>query len=389
LLPERLAEHAGIARSNGEKIIADPNIALNAITHQQATFTTRDLAMFAHRHSADKEQFDAVMSAVKNAPELVALGKDGKGNDRFTSREMLETEQRLERATIRLEGRRSHAVPERYRELALANAKSRGMDLSAEQRGALEHVTSAKGVSNVIGYAGTGKSAMLGVACEAWQRAGYTVQGAALSGIAAEGLEQGSRIPSRTLASLEHQWGQGRELLTSKHILVIDEAGMLGTRQMERVVSHAQQHGAKVVMVGDPQQLQAIEAGAAFRAAAERHGAVEIASIRRQQIEWQREATRELATGRTGEALGRYEEAGSVHVAETREAARAALVDAWDRDRQAKPDASRIILSHTNDEVRALNEAVREKVRASGDLGDDVALKVERGTRQFADGDRV
>ncbi|MFC3308698.1 Ti-type conjugative transfer relaxase TraA [Blastomonas aquatica] len=389
LSPERLAEHADIARANGEKIIADPNIALNAITHQQATFTTRDLAMFAHRHSADKEQFDAVMSAVKASPELVALGKDGKGNDRFTSRDMLETEQRLESATIRLEARRSHAVPDRYREIALASAKARGMDLSAEQRGALEHVTSAKGVSNVIGYAGTGKSAMLGVAREAWERAGYTVQGAALSGIAAEGLEHGSRIPSRTLASLEHQWGQGRELLTSKHILVIDEAGMLGTRQMERVVSHAQQQGAKVVMVGDPQQLQAIEAGAAFRAAAERHGAVEIASIRRQQIDWQREATRELATGRTGEALGRYDEVGHVHVAETREVARADLVDAWDRDRLAKPDASRIILTHTNDEVRALNEAVREKVRASGDLGDDVALKVERGARQFADGDRV
>jgi len=389
LSPERLAEHADIARSNGEKIIADPNIALNAITHQQATFTTRDLAMFAHRHSANKEQFDAVMSAVKNAPELVALGRDGKGNDRFTSRDMIETEQRLERATIRLEARRSHAVPDRYREVALANAKARGMDLSTEQRGALEHVTSAKGVSNVIGYAGTGKSAMLGVAREAWERAGYTVQGAALSGIAAEGLEHGSRIPSRTLASLEHQWGQGRELLTSKHILVIDEAGMLGTRQMERVVSHAQQHGAKVVMVGDPQQLQAIEAGAAFRAAAGRHGAVEIASIRRQHIDWQREATRELATGRTGEALGRYEQSGNIHVAETREAARAELVDAWDRDRQAKPNASRIILTHTNDEVRALNEAVREKVRASGDLGDDVSLKVERGARQFADGDRV
>jgi Ti-type conjugative transfer relaxase TraA len=389
LSPERLAEHADIARSNGEKIIADPNIALSAITHQQATFTTRDLAMFAHRHSTDKEQFDAVMSAVKNAPELIALGKDGKGNDRFTSREMIETEQRLERATIRLEARRSHAVPDRYRELALQNAKTRGMDLSAEQRGALEHVTSAKGVSNVIGYAGTGKSAMLGVAREAWVRAGYTVQGAALSGIAAEGLEHGSRIPSRTLASLEHQWAQGREQLTSRHVLVIDEAGMLGTRQMERVISEAERVGAKVVMVGDPQQLQAIEAGAAFRAAAERHGAVEIASIRRQQIDWQREATRELATGRTGEALGRYEQAGNIHVAETREAARAELVDAWDRHRQAKPDASRIILTHTNDEVHALNEAVRKRVRASGDLGEDVALKVERGQRQFADGDRI
>ncbi|MEI4600223.1 AAA family ATPase, partial [Klebsiella pneumoniae] len=85
----------------------------------------------------------------------------------------------------------------------------------------------------VVGYAGTGKSAMLGVAREAWESAGYQVQGLALSGIAAENLESGSGIASRTIASIEHQWGQGRELLTDKSILVIDEAGMIGTRQME------------------------------------------------------------------------------------------------------------------------------------------------------------
>src|SRR3546814_1178379 len=90
---------------------------------------------------------------------------------------------------------------------------------------------------------------------------------------------------------------------------------MIGTRQLERVVSEAEKQGAKVVLVGDPEQLQAIEAGAAFRAAAERHGAVEITSIRRQDVEWQREATRELATGRTGDAIGRYAEDGFVHVA--------------------------------------------------------------------------
>ncbi|MGB3318277.1 MAG: Ti-type conjugative transfer relaxase TraA [Sphingopyxis granuli] len=386
---DRLAEHIEIARTNGEKIIANPGIALDAITHRQSTFTNRDLAIFVHRQSGGKEQFDAVMSAVKASPDLVALGRDGRGDDRFTSRSMLETEQRLERATAALDARRNHAVVDRHRERALASASARGLDLSAEQRGALEHVTSSRGVSNVIGYAGTGKSAMLGVAREAWEAAGYQVQGAALSGIAAEGLENGSGIGSRTLASLEHQWANDRERLTDKHVLVIDEAGMVGTRQLERVVSEAELQGAKVVLVGDPQQLQAIEAGAAFRASAERHGAVEIMDIRRQHEDWQREATRELATGRTGEAIGRYAEAGFVHVGETREAARAELVDAWDRDRQHNPDASRIILTHTNDEVRALNEEVRDRLKANGALGAEVAISVERGKRMFAENDRV
>ncbi|WP_338425997.1 Ti-type conjugative transfer relaxase TraA [Sphingopyxis kveilinensis] len=386
---DRYGEHIEIARSNGDKIIADPSIALDAIIHRQATFTTRDLAMFAHRHSDGKAQFDAVMAAVKSSPELVALGKDGRGENRFTSRSMIETERRLERATATLDARRNHGVAERHRERAVANASARGLDLSAEQRGALEHVTSARGISNVIGYAGTGKSAMLGVAREAWGVAGYQVQGAALSGIAAEGLEQGSGIASRTLASLELQWAKDRDRLTDKHVLIIDEAGMVGTRQLERVISEAERQGAKVVLVGDTQQLQAIEAGAAFRATAERHGAVEIMDIRRQQEEWQREATRELATGKTGEAIGRYAEAGHLHAADTREAARTELVDAWERDRQVHPAANRIILTHTNDEVGLLNEAVRERLRTSGALANEIALRVERGGRRFAIGDRV
>jgi len=319
---ERLDEHVEVARSNGDKIIAQPGIALDAITRTQATFTRRDLAMFVHRHSEGKEQFDAVLSAVHTSPDIVALGMDGRGDERFTSRDMIETEQRLENATVRLDASRRHGVDEQYRKLALVRAEMGGMVLSSEQRSAFDHVTKGQGISVVVGYAGTGKSAMLGVAREAWESAGYTVRGAALSGIAAENLEGGSGIASRTIASLEHQWKQDRELLTSRDVLVVDEAGMVGTRQLERVIAEAEKRGAKIVMVGDPEQLQAIEAGAAFRSVAERHGSVEITDIRRQREDWQRTATRHLATERTGEAVRAYEEHGHVHVAETRARAR-------------------------------------------------------------------
>jgi len=386
---ERIEEHRAVAQRNGERIIANPAVALDAITHSQATFTNRDLAMFVHRHSDGKGQFDLVMSAARGSPDLIALGKDGRGNDRFTSRQMIETEQRLQQASQLMAERERHRVDERDRDGASARAEERGLLLSSEQRAAFQHVTDRRGLSIVVGYAGTGKSAMLGVAREAWESAGYTVRGAALSGIAAEGLEHGSGIASRTIASLEHQWGQGRELLTSRDVLVIDEAGMVGTRQMERVLSHAADAGAKVVLVGDLQQLQAIEAGAAFRAIHERHGGVEISEVRRQHDGWQQDATRHLATGRTGLAIQAYDERGMVHVAETREAARGELIERWDRERQASPGDTRIILTHTNDEVRELNEAARGKLRASGDLGIDVSIRAERGERQFASGDRI
>ena len=386
---ERIEEHRAIAERNGARIIADPGIALEAITHQQATFTNRDLARFVHRNSDGKDQFDSVMNAVRSAPDLVALGKDGRGEERFTSRQMIDTEQRLQRASELMAGRADHSVQERIRDGAIARAAERGLVLSGEQRAAVEHVTGKRGLSVVVGYAGTGKSAMLGVAREAWESAGYTVRGAALSGIAAEGLESGSGIASRTIASLEHQWSDGRELLTSRDVLVIDEAGMVGTRQMERVLGAAADAGAKVVLVGDPQQLQAIEAGAAFRAIHERHGGVEITEVRRQHEDWQRDATRHLATGRTGLAIAAYDERGTVYAAATREAARGELIERWDRERQASPADTRIILTHTNDEVRALNEAARARLRDAGELGEDFTITAERGQRQFASGDRI
>ena len=302
---------------------------------------------------------------------------------------MIAVEQRLHRASDLMAERERHRVGEKVRERALEQARERGLMLSAEQRDAFAHVTDGRDLGVVVGYAGTGKSALLGVAREAWEDAGYQVQGVALSGIAAENLEAGSGIAARTIASLERQWAQDRETLTARDVLVIDEAGMIGSRQMERLLSEAQAHGAKVVLVGDPEQLQAIEAGAAFRSIAERHPHVEITEIRRQREGWQRDATRHLATGRTGIALEAYEAAGMVHAAPTREQAREALVEGWDRDRRADPDKSRIILTHTNDEVRDLNLAARDRLAEAGELGEDVTVHVARGERAFAVGDRV
>jgi Ti-type conjugative transfer relaxase TraA len=272
LEPDRAEMHREIARNNGDRIIADPSVALDAITQQRSTFTQRDMAKFAHRHSDGIDQFNDVVGAMRSAPNLVELGKDAHGEDRFTTREMIEAEQRLHRAAeLMAEGERDE-LRGADRQAALARAEARGLILSGEQADALAHVTNGRDLGVVVGHAGTGKSAMLGVAREAWQAAGYEVRGVALSGIAAENLESGSAIASRTIASMEHGWQQGRDLLTTRDVLVIDEAGMVGTRQLERVLAHAAEAGAKVVLVGDIKQLQAIEAGAAFRSIHERHG---------------------------------------------------------------------------------------------------------------------
>lgn len=132
------------------------------------------------------------MSAVRASPELALLGRVGRGDLRFTSQAMIRAEQRLEQASDDL----SHSQRLRRRARATDGGAGGGggarLALSGEQRDAFVYVTGTEGLAAVAGYAGSGKSAMLGVAREAWEDAGYTVRGAAL----AENLEGGSGIVS-------------------------------------------------------------------------------------------------------------------------------------------------------------------------------------------------
>ncbi|MBC9179114.1 Ti-type conjugative transfer relaxase TraA [Pseudoroseomonas ludipueritiae] len=386
---ERRAEHDAIARRNGARIAADPDLALDALTRQQSTFTRQDLARFIARHSDGAAQFAQVLAKVEAAPALVRLGEDAAGRTRWTTREMLAAERRMEGQAAALVEGQVHGVTARRRDHALRQAESGGLTLSVEQRDAVRHLTDAEGLALVVGYAGTGKSALLGVARDAWEAQGLRVRGATLSGIAAEGLQAGSGISSKTLASLEWHWARGRDVLGPRDVLVVDEAGMVGSRQMQRVLEQAQQAGAKVVLVGDPEQLQAIEAGAAFRALAERHGAAEISEVRRQRQDWQREATRELATSRTAEALARYEQAGMVLGHATQEEARAALVEGWLEGRQQDPARSQLMLASTRADAAALNRLAREQLGGAGALGPDHRIATEQGERSFAAGDRL
>ena len=134
-------------------------------------------------------------------------------------------------------------------------------------------------------------------------------------------------------------------------MLVVDEAGMLSSRQMARLMEEANRGGAKVVLVGDPQQLQAIEAGAAFRAIAEQVNYVELTDIRRQQEGWQQDATKELATGKTADAINRYDQHSHVHDFETKAAAKVALTEVWNDARLSDPAKTQIMLAYNRDDV--------------------------------------
>lgn len=383
-IAERVAEQRRIAQENGEQILADPTRALKALTHHQATFTDHDIAKFLHTRTEGAEQFQAAFVKVTTSPELVSLGRDERGRQRYTSAEMVQTEAQLLRDAERMSARSGHGVGSGHQRAALSQGA-----LSTEQREAFSALVAEGDVKALVGIAGSGKSHLLATARTAWEAEGYSVKGTALAGIAAENLEVASGIHSRTIASYEYAWAQGRDALTSRDVLVIDEAGMIGTRQLARVMTAAAAARAKVVLVGDPEQLQAIEAGAAFRGVLALSGVTELHQVRRQAHEWQREATRQLATGATAEALAAYERRGEVTQVETRQAARARLLETWLQDSEQNPDASRLILAYTRDDVHKLNEAVRAARKARKELGRGDVIATTKGEREFAPKDRL
>lgn len=380
----RMEDHQRIARENGDKLLADPSIALNAITSQQSTFTHQDIARFVNRHTVDSEQFSLVYEKVKSQESIVLLGKDDKDRERFTTRDMLNMESKMMERAVGLSKTDTHAVQADHQEKALSQKS-----LTPEQKTAFDHLVGEADLKCVVGFAGTGKSYLLGAAREAWQAEGYNVHGVTLSGIAAENLEGSSGIDSRTFASRCYYWDKGEQLLTKKDVLVVDEAGMLSSRQMAQLMEGANRGGAKVVLVGDPQQLQAIEAGAAFRAIAEQVHYVELTDIRRQREGWQQDATKELATGKTADAINRYDQHSHVHDFETKAAAKVALTEVWNDARLSDPAKTQIMLAYNRDDVLELNQMARSLRHQQGELGQDVAFQTERGARAFAERDRV
>lgn len=381
---ERIAEQQRIALENGEHILSEPAVALSALTRTQATFTEHDLARFLHTRTDGADQFRAAHLKVMASDELIALGRDDRGQMRYTSRELLALESDMLHRAERMSHRQGHAIAPERLPAALAS-----QPLSAEQRAALHELAAPGDLKALVGLAGTGKSRLLGTLREAWEGEGYTVKGAALSGIAAESLQEASGIRSRTLASYEYAWQSGRDPLTPRDILIIDEAGMVGTRQLARMLEKAEAAGAKVVLVGDPEQLQAIEAGAPFRGILAQSGMAELTEVRRQTHDWQRQATRQLATGATAEALEAYHQQGGILQVPTRDSARSALLARWAHDRQADPRETRLMLAYTRDDVRELNSQARTLRLQAGELGRTESIQTTRGAKDFAVGDRL
>ncbi len=305
------------------------------------------------------------------------------GDRRYTTAELLAAEQRIiGSAVTRLGEGTARVAPD-----VVDHVLGLHSHLDGEQAdGVRALLTSGNGYDLVIGQAGTGKSTMLGVARIGWEEAGFRVIGTAVAARTAADLEAGTGIPSSSLTQLLADLRQAGGL-TSRHVIVLDEASMVGSRPLDQLRSYVDVTGAKLVLLGDNRQLSSIDAGGALRSLSRELGAhvVTLTTNRCQSgpdQQWERDALVALRHGDVTPAVHAYMEHGRVTITGTIEAARQRIVEDW---WGVHRDHTTAILAVRRVDVAALNAMVRARRQAGGELGAEIKI----GAKTFSLGDRV
>ncbi|WP_130011164.1 MobF family relaxase [Serinicoccus sediminis] len=299
------------------------------------------------------------------------------GSQAYSSQAILSAEEELLALGLRRDGRQADAS---VVETVLATQSADGPSLDRSQTAMVRNLaTSGCRVQVALAPAGAGKTAALRVLARAWEASGGTVQGLAPTAVAAEELGRATGIPADTLAKHHHETRTGADQATLDQaggvsrrvgpgtLVLIDEAGMAGTRDLAAVVRHVVDAGGSVRLVGDDQQLAAVAAGGVFRDLAEQgyaHGTtVTLTELHRFTDPAEGVATLLIRDGDPA-ALEHYLDQGRVRTGDTGDVVEAAYA-AWSADQQT--GLSSLLLAATRDTVRELNQRARQdRVDATG-----------------------
>ena len=358
-------------------------VSAEGLTAQDSVFERRDLIRAIAESMPDGAHLDAlegVADRVLAQPGVIALDGRGRGGEGLqTTRELLDVEASL----LEIAGSRGREGAGGVESRLVAGALADHSHLSVEQASMVRHLaTSGAGVEVVVGKAGAGKTTALAVTSAVFESAGFRVSGTALSARAAEELEDSAGIPSVTLARLLGELDDETRALDPRDVLVVDEAGMVGTRTIGRLIDATAASGSKLILVGDPRQLAEIQAGGTFRSLAHRLGAIELNENRRQHEAWERQALDELRSGEVAKGLLAYDAHDRIRISATMVAAQTDMVERWIEARES----GALMLAVNRRDVDSLNAVARTKLIDAGLLGDEV-LRTEE--RSFAVSDKV
>lgn len=351
---------------------------------------------------------------------LVAFGNFKQASDGeiyYTTKKNLQTEKEIFVEVAQTKNSIKAMKPVEIQKILTQALGKDNAELSTEQRQAVTHIATTRDQYTAIqGLAGTGKTHMLNYARQVLESDGYTVTGACYTGKAAEGLQTDAHIPSSTIHSLlnrmEREAGNwkfpapGEDLqsktewnfigLTSsqqKEAWVVDEASLVDNSTLRHVMEAARLKNAKVILVGDRQQLLPVGVGNAFATLTELNkiGTVKLTEIRRQKNNELLKAVREAVGGDIKKSLDILEK-DTVIIGKLKARLKAIVGDYTDLsiDEQKKT----IILTAANKDRHTLNDSIRKELLKRGQLKPGTEFKTEDATgkkysREFSLNDKI
>lgn len=252
----------------------------------------------------------------------------------------------------------------------------------------------ANQVTIIEGTAGAGKSFTMDVVCETYVNEGYEVMGTAVSWNAAKVLGNSIKSPNcfamaGMLQSIDAAEAAGYDFFQGPTLLIVDEAGMVGTVAMAKLLRAAarSRHPVKVVLTGDSLQVNPVDAGNALELLVEFHGSSRINKIFRQKQQSHRDIVYHLSRRESGQALYTILHQERLRFCRNETEMMDRVVQDFISYRVAHPDRKPLILGLSNDVVNQMNARVREVFKKLGWLGrKEYRVEVTDTLRQWSAG---
>jgi hypothetical protein len=254
--------------------------------------------------------------------------------------------------------------------------------LGEDQRSAVRAlVTGGERVALLVGPAGAGKSRALDTARAIWEQGAYQPIGLAPSAMAAGVLADEAGLSSETLAKFIAEIDRGLPVLDERSVVILDEAGMARSDDLAKLIEAVTRANAKLVLVGDPQQLGAVGPGGIFRTLVDDHGGNELETVRRFDRAWEAAASLRLRA-RDASILPVYLRHGRIA-----DGTREQMIDQAFRSwREARDEGvSMVVMASDNATASELSLRCRADLVASGEVARE-GVRTSAGTIGVGDG---
>lgn len=307
------------------------------------------------------ERADIEVDRLVSRAAVIEIGRDAIGLPRYSTLEMLSIERQVVEFAQGLARRPWLAAGQDD-----VTRRCRKAGLSAEQTQAVRSAANGSAIAIIEGAPGAGKTSTLAPLVDVYRGLGCRVIGTATAWRVATMLRDDLAIDARATASWIAKLKAGEKVFDNRTVLIADEAGLLSSREMHTLLGAAAKADAKLVLVGDRRQLQAIGAGPGLDLVARAVEAARVDTIMRQKEPWARKAVADFGQGRSAAALQAFADRGFLIEAKGAKAAIIAIVDQAEKAQAENPNGSVLILGRTNATVAAISQEVRERRKAAG-----------------------